>query len=71
MSNDFKDLINHLVCYDPSERFSIEEILEHPWIVNNTDRCNKNDEINFSFGVDEDVLEELKYRRNYMDVNRR
>ena len=71
LSNDFKDLINHLVCYDPSERFSIEEILEHPWIVNNTGRCNKNDEINFSFGVDEDVLAELKYRRNYMDVNRR
>ena len=71
LSNDFKDLINHLVCYDPSERFSIEEILEHPWIVNNTGRCNKNDEMNFSFGFDDDVLEELKYRRNYMDVNRR
>lgn len=72
LSNDFKDLINHLICYDPSERFSIDEILEHPWIKNNINYINeKNKEINEENNcrniIDEDVVEELKKRRNYMD----
>ena len=76
LPEDFKDLINHLICYDPSERFSIDEILEHPWIKNNTNYINdKNNEINEENNsrniIDDDVVEELKKRRNYMDKKMR
>ena len=70
-SEEFKDLINHLICYDPAERFTIEEILEHPWIIKNTNYSEgdiKNEETNeFRSFVDEDVIEELKFRRNYIE----
>ena len=71
VSEEFKDFFNHLICYDPSERLSFDEILEHPWIVNNVGRCVKNDEINLYYSIDDDVLEELKFRRNYMNENAR
>ena len=67
VSKEFKDFFNHLICYDPSERLSFDEILEHPWIVNNVGRCVKNDENNLYYSNDDDVLEELKFRRNYMN----
>ena len=70
-SEEFKDLINHLVCYDPAERFTIDEILEHPWIVKNTNysQCEikNNDSNEFRSFVDEDVIEELKYRRSFIE----
>ena len=74
-SEEFKDLINHLICYEPSERLSIEEIMEHPWIIKNT--CFKdNDDIHIDDNdccniIDKDVISELKYRRNYMNKNMR
>ena len=74
-SDEFKDLINHLICYDPSERFSIEQIMEHPWIIKNTclnenedKQIDNHDCYNF---VDKDVVDELKYRRNYMNEKMR
>ena len=74
-SDEFKDLINHLICYDPSERFSIDQIMEHPWIIKNTclnenedKQIDNHDCYNF---VDKDVVDELKYRRNYMNEKMR
>ena len=32
-SDDFKDLFSKMVQLDPSKRLSIEEILNHPWLV--------------------------------------
>ena len=32
ISDEFKDLINGLICITPSQRFNIEQILEHPWL---------------------------------------
>jgi serine/threonine protein kinase len=31
VSDDFKDLINSLICYDPAQRLTISEIKSHPW----------------------------------------
>ena len=64
LSNEFKDLINHLICFDPKERFSIEEILEHPWIkLNESNKeLNKNE-----FCIDKDVVEELERRKYCME----
>ncbi|OZJ04807.1 hypothetical protein BZG36_02350 [Bifiguratus adelaidae] len=31
-----KDLISRLLCVDPSERLSIDEFLEHPWVLGKT-----------------------------------
>lgn len=32
ISHSAKDLITHLLCVDPSQRYTIDEFLEHPWI---------------------------------------
>ncbi|KIL00277.1 hypothetical protein PAXRUDRAFT_821817 [Paxillus rubicundulus Ve08.2h10] len=31
ISNSAKDLIEHLLCIDPAQRYTIDEFLEHPW----------------------------------------
>ena len=79
LSEEFKDLINHLICYDPSERLSLDEILRHPWIRKNSNYVENNDNEDgkdydkdyFYHSIDEDVVNELKYRRNYMNKNLR
>ena len=35
ISEEFKDLINNLICVTPSQRLSIEKILSHPWLTKN------------------------------------
>ena len=30
--DDFKDLFEGMCAYDENERYTIEEVLEHPWI---------------------------------------
>ena len=76
LSNELKDLLNHLLCYDPSERFSIEEILEHPWIKMNTNENNdiynnnisKNENIIINGPNDDDeIAKELRKRKEIID----
>lgn len=31
VSVNAKDLIRHLICVNPKERYSVEKALEHPW----------------------------------------
>ena len=62
VSDEFKDLMNHLICYDPSERLDIKEILEHPWIKNNVYNIEKNKNVN----IHKEVVCELKERKKYM-----
>lgn len=33
ISKDAKDLIRHLLVLDPADRFTMQEVLEHPWIT--------------------------------------
>ena len=65
ISEEFKDLINNLICITPSQRFNIEQILEHPWfkkyILENNSNSNKV-EVNNNF-VDEEVINEFKSRK--------
>lgn len=37
LSEEFKDLVNNLICFQPIKRFSISQIQEHPWIKKNVD----------------------------------
>lgn len=30
-SEEARDLLDHLICYDPDERYTTTEILNHPW----------------------------------------
>lgn len=32
LSNEAKDLISGLLCVDPDERFTFEQIINHPWL---------------------------------------
>ena len=34
LSSEWKDLLNNMIRISPSERFSIEEVLSHPWLSN-------------------------------------
>jgi serine/threonine protein kinase len=63
LSSEFKNLINRLISYEPKERLSIDEILEHPWIKMNVkyNYINKNE-----FYIDEEVVKELKKRKEFM-----
>lgn len=33
VSDDAKDLISHALCLDPSDRYSIHEFMQHPWML--------------------------------------
>jgi aurora kinase len=33
LSNDVKDLISKILCYDPKKRITLEQIEKHPWII--------------------------------------
>ena len=74
-SNEFQDLINHLICYDPSERFTIEEILDHQWIKMHENKNNKimnntienNENVIKDNDYDEEVTEELEKRKAIID----
>jgi serine/threonine protein kinase len=73
ISDEFKDLINGLICITPSQRFNIEQILEHPWlkkyIKEENDTMDKNDKdiqsgnkLGKDF-IDDDVLNEFISRK--------
>ena len=73
ISDEFKDLINGLICITPSQRFNIEQILEHPWLKkyikeeNDTmDKNNKDIQSGNKLGkdfIDDDVLNEFISRK--------
>jgi calcium-dependent protein kinase len=44
LSNEAKDLIDRLLTYDPNERITVEEALEHPWFK--TAEFKKKNEVN-------------------------
>ncbi|KAI8993344.1 kinase-like domain-containing protein [Pilobolus umbonatus] len=46
ISVEAKDIIEHLLCVDPSERFTIDEFLDHPWMQNKVISCTKLEEVN-------------------------
>ena len=62
LTDEFKDLINNLLCYDPSERFTIDEISQHLWIK------MFNDNVNDGNDPDDEVVEELKKRKEIIDA---
>ena len=37
ISDELKDLIMHMICFNPNERISLNEIISHPWIDNKID----------------------------------
>jgi calcium/calmodulin-dependent protein kinase I len=40
-SEEAKDLINHMLVVDPEERFSIEQVLDHPWMNEHKEEHNQ------------------------------
>ena len=35
ISDSYKNLIERMLCFNPTKRISIEEVLKHPWIIGN------------------------------------
>lgn len=40
ITKEAKDLITKLLCKNPSERLTLEQVLEHPWVANNCGGSN-------------------------------
>ena len=40
ISKTAKHLVSKLLTVDPEERFSTDQILDHPWFVNDADAVN-------------------------------
>jgi calcium/calmodulin-dependent protein kinase I len=38
VSDNAKDLVGKLLCVNPDKRLSAEEVLKHPWLVNNNNQ---------------------------------
>ena len=72
LSDEFKDLMNHIFCYDPSERLTIEEILDHRWIkmYTNENELNNNNIIIIDNDIDEEITDELKRRKEIIDAKK-
>ena len=75
ISNNFKDLFEKLVCYDPKGRLSLNEIKMHSWIHNNhelfflpLDDCSINHSHNGNLNKFEDeYLKEFQNRKNLIN----
>lgn len=53
-----KDLIKRMLCVEPSERLSIEEVLHHPWLAQN---ASPNRDLNSPYLIsDKDALVEVQ-----------
>lgn len=72
LSDEFKQLMNHIFCYDPSERLTIDEILEQPWIkiYTNDNELNNNNIIRTENDFDEEIVEELRKRKEIIDAKK-
>jgi serine/threonine protein kinase len=64
ISDEFKDLINNLIGLNPSQRFNIDQILEHPWIKKYNKEIKINDKNVYEImDIDQDVINEFKSRK--------
>ena len=64
ISDEFKDLINNLIGLNPSQRFTIDQILEHPWIKKYNKEINTNDQKALENNdIDHDVINEFNSRK--------
>ena len=64
ISDEFKDLINNLIGLNPSQRFTIDQILEHPWIKKYKKEINTNDQKALENNdIDQDVINEFNSRK--------
>ena len=67
LSEEFKDLINSLIRFTPSQRLNLDEILEHPWIKKYTKTNWENEipslaEFEYEF-YDKEVIDEFNSRK--------
>ena len=64
ISDEFKDLINNLIGLNPSQRFTIDQILEHPWMKKYNKEINTNDQKALENNdIDQDVINEFNSRK--------
>ena len=67
ISDEFRDLFQKMVCFEPKKRIKINEIKEHFWLKNNFNNNNNDDNNNFFEKDDEDYFNELKKRKKMID----
>ena len=63
LSNEFKDLVQNLICYNPNERLSLEQIKNHPWLK--IHKQNEQELYQNEFIMRKDVIDISKKSMNY------
>lgn len=70
LSEEFKDLVNKLICFNVDKRIGVDEILKHPWmkkykvnISEENENINKMEEFLFWKEDEDDVINELRLRK--------
>jgi serine/threonine protein kinase len=68
-SENFKDLFNRMVCFEPKEKINLDEIKNHPWLTeDDKDNCLLNHEIfEKEFYRRKRIVDERK-KRNIGDI---
>jgi calcium/calmodulin-dependent protein kinase I len=62
VSDDAKDLIRHLLEFDPSKRYTVDMALQHPWLIEHNDVLEQNNL--------QETLNTMKKRQRTKDVEK-
>ena len=66
ISEEFKNLINSLISHTPAKRLSVDDILKHPWILNNLGiNYNEKNNQNIDEIIDKEIINEFKNRKKF------
>ena len=74
ISNELNDLINKILEINPKKRITIDEILNHPWVKNEENQININENNNklnnnYDLFTKAEKIIYFKLRRDYRDIN--
>ena len=68
LSKDFKDLINNMIAYEPEKRYSINQIISHPWLEE-INHLTDEEKTKLEDNVKEEIKEILKIKSQNNEVN--
>ena len=68
LSNEFKDLVIHMIAYEPEIRFTLNQIINHPWFNEINQLTNEEKNI-LEENVKNELIDILKIKNQYNEEN--